>query len=209
MPGTVGVCHRWPKIPPRATGALISIVGHITADELRRYLDRTEAGNGFANRFIYLCVRRSKCLPVGGALLDDDLRPLAKRIAEAIGHARRVSRLTLSDAASFLWHTVYPALSQGMPGMLGAVTSRSEAQVIRLAMIYALLDLCTEIQPEHLKAALAIWEYAEASARYVFGSALGNPLADEIVRALRAAGAAGLSRHRSATSSAEIRPAVP
>ena len=34
--------------PAKATGAHISIMGHITRDELRRYLDRTEAGNGFA-----------------------------------------------------------------------------------------------------------------------------------------------------------------
>lgn len=179
--------------PARATGALISIVGHITQDELRRYLDRTEAGNGFGNRFLYLCVRRSRCLPEGGALSDDDLKTLAKRIAEAIGHARSVSRVTLSNATRPMWRAVYPELSQGLPGMLGAVTSRSEAQVIRLAIIYALLERRKEIQPEHLKAALAVWEYAEASARYIFGSVLGDPIADEILRALRAT-PNGLSR---------------
>ncbi|MDQ3960791.1 MAG: YfjI family protein [Pseudomonadota bacterium] len=174
--------------PARATGALVSIVGHITTDELRRYLDRTEAGNGFANRFIYLCVRRSKCLPEGGTLSEDDLRPLAQRMTKAIGHARSVVRIQFNEAARLQWHAVYPELSQGMPGLFGAVTSRAEAQVIRLALIYALLDLCTEIRPEHLKAAIALWEYAEGSARYIFGSALGDPLADEIYRALRAAG---------------------
>ena len=70
--------------PCRATGALISIIGHITAEELRRYLDRTEAGNGFANRFLFVCVRRSKMLPEGGSLSDLDqgdrwtLRPTAR-----------------------------------------------------------------------------------------------------------------------------------
>jgi Protein of unknown function (DUF3987) len=180
--------------PARATGALVSIIGHITTDELRRYLDRTEAGNGFANRFLYLCVRRSKCLPEGGALSEDDLRPLAQRMTKAIGHARSVARIQFNEAARLQWHAVYPELSQGLPGLFGAVTSKAEAQVIRQAMIYALLDLCTEIQSEHLKAATALWEYAEASARYVFGSALGDPVADEILRALRSAGAAGLSR---------------
>jgi phage/plasmid primase-like uncharacterized protein len=43
----------------RATGACISIVGHITAPELRTYFDRTEMANGFGNRFLFACVRRS------------------------------------------------------------------------------------------------------------------------------------------------------
>ena len=34
-------------------------------------------------------------------------------------------------------------------------------------------------------AALACWDYAEASARYIFGDSLGDPVADEILRALR------------------------
>src|SRR5262249_17500414 len=35
--------------PARATGSHISLIAHITRDELLRYLDRTEMGNGFAN----------------------------------------------------------------------------------------------------------------------------------------------------------------
>ena len=31
-----------------ATGGQISIIGHVTKDELLRYLSDTEAGNGFA-----------------------------------------------------------------------------------------------------------------------------------------------------------------
>ncbi|MDQ4147072.1 MAG: hypothetical protein M3120_05215, partial [Pseudomonadota bacterium] len=65
------------------------------------------------------------------------------------------------------------------------MTSRAEAQVIRLALLYALLDQSSIIQPTHLKARL-VWEYAEASARYIFGSTLGDPLADDILRSLRA-----------------------
>ena len=42
----------------RATGAHISIIGHITKDELRRLLTETEQANGFGNRFLWLAVRR-------------------------------------------------------------------------------------------------------------------------------------------------------
>jgi hypothetical protein len=80
---------------------------------------------------------------------------------------------------------VYPKLSDGRPGLLGAATSRAEAQVMRLATIYALLDTSAVVRAEHLMAALAVWEYAEQSAKYIFGSALGDPTADAILRALR------------------------
>ena len=51
----------------KATNAYISIIGHITADELRKHLDQTEMLNGFANRYLLACVRRGKLLPHGGA----------------------------------------------------------------------------------------------------------------------------------------------
>src|SRR5262249_20795907 len=75
-----------------------------------------------------------------------------------------------------------------------AVTSRAEAQCVRLALIYTLLDGETNIGVPHINAALALWEYCEASAAFIFGASLGDPVADEVLRALRHAGTDGLSR---------------
>src|SRR5262249_48903648 len=49
----------------------------------------------------------------------------------------------------------------------------------------ALLDKCNEVDVIHLKAALAIWEYCEASVAYVFGQHTGDPMSDDILAALR------------------------
>lgn len=49
--------------PVTATGAHIAVVGHITLQELRAELTATDSANGFANRFIFACVKRSKLLP--------------------------------------------------------------------------------------------------------------------------------------------------
>lgn len=87
-----------------------------------------------------------------------------------------------------------PRLSEGMPGLLGAVTALAEAQLIRLALLYALLDSARAISVNHLLAALALWDYCEQSARVVFGAAMGDPVADELLRHIRAAGDEGMTR---------------
>ena len=45
-----------------------------------------------------------------------------------------------------------------------------------------------ELLAPHLEAALALWQYAEDSARFIFGDATGDPNADRVLAALRANG---------------------
>lgn len=169
----------------KATGAHVSIVGHITADELRRYLDRTEIANGFGNRFLWLCVKRSKQLPEGGQMHTVDVQPLITRLREAIRFAGTIRRVERDPAAKALWHDVYGDLSAGLPGLVGALTGRAEAQVMRLAHVYALLDLSDTIRLPHLQAALALWDYSLRSVQHVFGNSLGDPVADTILELLQ------------------------
>ncbi len=171
--------------PVAATGTHISIIGHITQDELRRYLDETETANGFANRFLWICVRRSKCLPEGGQLQDDHLEPLVHRLKAAIQCGRLTGRIVLDEQAKGMWCEIYPDLSEGDPGLLGAVTSRADPLVLRLSCLYALLDQSSEIRVEHLKAGMEVWRYSFDSARYIFGSTVGDQVADRILKALQ------------------------
>lgn len=167
--------------PAQATGAHISLVGHITAEELRRYLTRTEMANGLGNRFLWLAVRRSKLLPDGGHLDPHTLSPLIRRLQIALLKARQSTCLERSTEARDMWHSVYGALSAERSGLVGALMARAEAQVLRLQCLYALLDETTIITAEHLYAALALWQYCEGSIQYIFASPTGVPLADRIL----------------------------
>lgn len=180
--------------PAKATDAHVSIIGQITTAELRRYLDRTDVANGFGNRFLWCCVRRSKCLPEGGYLDDDAFADLTPKIADALDFASHERRLQRNADAKALWANIYPQLSEGKSGMVGELTGRAEAQVMRLAAVYAVLDCSPLITVEHLTAAVALWEYCEASVRWCFGDASGDPTADAITEALRAAGDQGMTR---------------
>jgi hypothetical protein len=169
--------------PLRATDAHISIIGHVTLPELQKYLDQAEMFNGFANRFLWLLVRRSKLLPDGG--VDLDLSSLGQRLGFALAAARIVGCMTRSQAARRLWHEVYPELTAERSGLYGAVTGRAEAQVLRLSMEYALLAGSSTIEEDHLLAALAFWSYADASAKLIFGEEPEDPLIGLVMAKLR------------------------
>jgi hypothetical protein len=179
--------------PAKATGAHVSLIGHITKDELRRYLTTTEMANGFGNRHLWACVLRSKELPEGGRLDDLALDGLKGRLAEALAAARCFGAMRRDEYAREIWREVYGELSADRPGLTGALLGRAEAHVLRLSLLYALLDCSPEVRAPHLMAALAVWEYCEQSVRHVFGDALGDPVADELMRLLRAA-PGGMSR---------------
>jgi hypothetical protein len=169
----------------RATAPHVGIVGHVTKDELLRNLNNTEASNGFGNRFVWLMVQRSKELPFPSTPDQEELEALARRIGAAIWHGRTLGRLTLTDATCDAWRAIYHDLSADRPGLAGALLGRAEAQVMRLAGLYALLDGEGAVDTVHLKAALALWEYAESSTRQIFGNSTGDSIADTILQALR------------------------
>ena len=172
-----------------ATEAHLSLVAHITESELAHYLSRTEAHNGFANRCLWTSVRRSQSLPDGGALPPDQLSSLARELHRALHWAQSQTELLFhrTPAARELWQDRYPALSQGRPDVYGAATSRAEAQVLRLSAIYAALDCSPVVEASHLHAALAVWDYCQASARLFFDVAPIDPTARRISEALNAA----------------------
>jgi hypothetical protein len=172
-----------------ASGAHLSLVAHITESELAQYLSRTEAHNGFANRCLWTSVRRSQSLPEGGALPPDQLSSLARELRRTLNWAQSQTEILFrrTPAARELWQDRYPALSQGRPDLYGAATSRAEAQVLRLSAIYAALDCSAVVDASHLHAALAVWDYCQASARLFFDVAPIDPTARRISEALNAA----------------------
>ncbi len=172
----------------RATAPHIGIVGHVTKDELLRNLTSTEASNGFGNRFVWLMVQRSQELPFPSSPDPQELESLARKIGETIRYGRTLGQLTLSEATCEAWRTIYHDLSADRPGLAGALLGRAEAQVMRLAGLYTLLDGQQAIDTVHLKAALALWEYAESSTRHIFGDSTGDHIADTILAALHDVG---------------------
>lgn len=163
-------------------GAHISMIGHITLPELHRLLASVEISNGLANRCLWLFADRSTLLPEGGG--TPDLSGPQEQLNSAISAARGRGEMKRDSAARALWVNMYKDLSQEPPGKLGEILSRSEAQVMRLALLFALLDESPAISSPHLEAALALWRYCEASAAHIFADCR-SPKATKILEALQ------------------------
>jgi hypothetical protein len=170
--------------PISATEAHIGIVGHITRQELEQQLEAVDLFNGFYNRFLWVHAHRAKQVPWPQRTEDHIFRPLVQRFVRALDSS--IDRMTMTPTAQRLWvEGLYPVLSVDLPGAYGNVCARAEAQVIRLAMIYAKLDGVSIIEVDHFERAYAFWQYCQASAKMIFGGGTVDPDETKLLDALK------------------------
>lgn len=162
----------------------VGLLAHITPIELRDKLRDTDAASGYGNRHLWLAVRRTRLIPFPtnpASLVTPYVEPLHRAIIEA----QPPRELALTDDARDRWEDLYAELAlRKRWGLAGALTARAEAQIVRLALVYALLDRSPSIEVRHLEAGIALEAYAERSVRYIFGDSTGNADADSCRRIL-------------------------
>lgn len=166
--------------PLRADGAHICICGHVTPEELRKRLSEIDMANGFGNRFLWLYVESDRVLPDAPRIPEKVIKTFAARLCDILKHATKQREIEKDDDAQSLWRTVYPYLRASKPGLQGTMIARGETIVLRLALIYALLDKSRTIGRDHIEAALAVWQYNEQSVRMIFSNKIGDSLQDKL-----------------------------
>jgi DNA replicative helicase MCM subunit Mcm2 (Cdc46/Mcm family) len=119
-----------------------------------------------------------------GGTPDELLKPIADKIRLVLEWAKQKGALTLSPNAKGKWKELYTALSVSEGGRFEAIVSRPEAQVIRMASVYSLLDRSEQVGVQHLEAAMALWQYCHASAATIFGGKQGSSLEDQLLNLL-------------------------
>lgn len=138
--------------PVTVRAAHISILTHITVQELAVCLGEVQAVNGFGNRFLWICARRAKLVPLPSRMPDTELAPLQRELWRLVGLAQQRGAMTMTPPAVALWESLYTELSQEHSGLAGSIINRAEAQTLRLALIYALLEGAERIAESHLQA---------------------------------------------------------
>jgi hypothetical protein len=165
--------------PVTATGAHISICGHITQPELADKLPEVEDFNGFSNRFLWIHTKRDRFMSnppdLGPTLFapelayfkapDSEGRTILQKI-DVVRHMRR------DEEAATYWDVLYNRMekTEEETPRLDSITSRGSSITLRLSMIIALLDGSATIRKEHVEAAYALWCYGRDTARYLFGA---------------------------------------
>lgn len=170
--------------PVRVTNGHVCFVSHITTPELHTCLSESDAVNGFANRILWICVRRQGSVPFPERLSQESRKEIEAILSKSLLVAKKTQEMTLSPDARELFGTAYPILTQERPGLYGSATSRAEAQTIRIAMILALLEGSGVIRREDMVRALHCWRYAEESARFIFGDREPDQRANRILKFL-------------------------
>ena len=169
--------------PEKATGSHISMIGHITATELLECIRELENKNGFSNRVLWVASRRVKELPLPGWInwMDHpDVTDHLARVMEDFGPQAEPRELEWSKEAKKEWCEFYKSIPRKGGGIVGDIVARGDPHVLRISMIFAVLDRSALITVEHLRAAIAFWKYCERSAAWVFGEKTGNKDADKI-----------------------------
>jgi hypothetical protein len=141
---------------------------------------------------LFCWVERSRRLPLGADIPQNELDLLGVRVSNTIEKARTIGRLTFSDEGRHAWENFYHSLDDDLGGVVGALVARAEAQLLRLAVTYALLDGSALIERHHLEAAEAVWDHCAETVRRVFGDHQPDHVLPMLLAALRAAGPEGL-----------------
>ena len=92
------------------------------------------------------------------------------------------------EVSQGMWAALYPRLSGGEEGLAGAVLARAEAQVLRLSVLYAVLDPRSRSSRRTFGPPSPSGSTPRASARAIFGGRVGVPLADLLLAEFRARG---------------------
>lgn len=179
-----------------ASAAHLGVIAHVTAPELGRKLDVVEVANGFANRFLQVWSAPHLAIATPGTLPPAVVAELGADLQSATTFARTVGELTRTAAFEHEWNSLYYVLRLQPSGgdVFDSLTARAAPHILRLAMVYALLDQSTELDVTHLRAASALWEYCEATVAHVWGATLGSEHLDRLYAAATKAGTIGLSR---------------
>jgi hypothetical protein len=163
----------------------LSVVGHVTPEELRSSLRAVDRVNGLANRFLWIDTDRIKALPSGGNLPPEVFAYLLEILTKALERGSRVGAITRSPEADAVWTNKYLHYFSREPSDFNAVVARAEAQIARLAALYAALDGSAMIEVKHELAAEAFWDFSEESARRAFSEP--SAVEGRILRALETA----------------------
>jgi hypothetical protein len=154
----------------KSTDPHINVLGHITQFELKHLMSESDLHNGLSNRFLWACVRRTKKLAFPKPMDDDKVYQIAIKLSEALKKSELEALVELTPDALHFWNIQYHIVSSDKPGLLGSITARSEAYVLRLSLLFCLIDGLDAIEVKHMQAAIDLIGFCNDSVEFIFST---------------------------------------
>lgn len=192
-----------------ASHANISLMGHVTPTILTERLSDSDIASGLGSRLLLAKVSRFKKISRPDLISDDEVDVLAEKIDDALdwamdfsfekqdpisthlykyfnsNHLKPKRELPLSNAAWAYWDHLYEKLDSERPEAVRDLLVRAPSNIIRLAVIYAILDKSSVVDKKHLEAAEAVWDYCQDSAIQIFAGITGDYHVDKLLRKMK------------------------
>jgi hypothetical protein len=176
--------------PLTASQPHISLIGHITRQELLDTLKMVDLANGVANRVLWCAARRTGDMPNPEFLNWSNYPKIVAKLQlvfrQRLANTDEPAFFGRTPEAKNYWDTLYRQLNaEKEQSTVDNALARDTSHILKIALIFAIADQQSAINAEHLKAALAVIDFCLESARWIFGRATGNRLANNILTELR------------------------
>lgn len=170
----------------RCTTPHVSIIGHITGDELYERLDRRLVDNGYSNRWLYVLIKSTQTMAleaqpheVGG--IAELARRIGKNVHQVMADPGAAEFILSPDADEAFRETASYMYERSTTGAMAKQTVRWRSQMFKMAVIHAALDGTATIAAEHFLAARAMWAYSARSTHSFLGGLTGNGNVDKFL----------------------------
>ena len=149
----------------------LAMVAHSTFQDIEKYLSYEDRHNGFANRILWACSEVPHIIPLPDKSDVAVESRFADRLSGLVSRAKTTDEIRIHENALPLWWqlSVSETSNSSMrPDAIKPLLTRGKVQMLRLASVYSLLDGESIIREVHLEAAHAIWQFCEASTKFIF-----------------------------------------
>ncbi|MBT2401062.1 DUF3987 domain-containing protein [Streptomyces sp. ISL-100] len=150
------------KDPVQVDAPRVAIMGHITPEEFQANLSGTDRDGGSYNRLLTLPVSQVRWLSERERMPAHLIPEAGELFARAVRFGQRVGTVTLAEDAYDVADTIrHDLLSKARESEdLKPFAARCNEQVRRIAALFALFDMRTEITPDDLHAAASLITHA-------------------------------------------------